>query len=152
MSAWIFFIVCGWVGCWVGFNFLAPLAFLAETQPLSPGRLCLATLTAARAGHVTFRVGAVRRGYAFSTWIAPRYAVVIDRDFLRVASPAQVRFVLAHELGHCVLGHLRFRWAAVLTGLVMVPAVRARFAQHETEANVYAMKLTGLSLADLAAR
>ena len=91
---------------WLVFNWLAPLAALRGAVRLSLGRIPGEIVQRAGAERVEFYQAVLDRGYAFSIWSWPHQFVVLDRGFALHAHPAQVRFVLAHELGHGVHGLL----------------------------------------------
>lgn len=129
---------------WLLFNWLAPLSLLAFAERMSVGRIPKNILDKADAYHVHYYVARLVRPGAFTTWLGWKHAVVLDRDFLQKAFPSQVRFVLAHELGHCALGHLKRRWFCTVTGLALLPAVREYLKGKEEEADIFAEKLTGL--------
>lgn len=145
--------ILGLATVWLLFNWLAPLSVLAFAEPLPLGRIPDDILRKAQAHRVRYYVSDLvqaskepnMKGLAFSTWLGWKHAVVLDRSFLRGAYPSQIRFVLAHELGHCALGHLKKRWLATVTGLCLLPAVRAHLEHNEEEADAWAEKLSGLS-------
>ena len=135
---------------WLVFNWLAPLAALRGAVRLSLGRIPGEIVQRAGAERVEFYQAVLDRGYAFSIWSWPHQFVVLDRGFALHAHPAQVRFVLAHELGHCALGHLRRRWLAAVTGAALCAPFRRRLVRGEEEAaDAYAEALTGLPRAVL---
>ncbi len=138
------YITTGVFIAWLIFNWLAPLSLLSYCQRISIGRIPKNILDAADAHHVRFYVGKLERSAAFSTWLGWRHAVVLDRDFMHSAPSDVVRFVLAHELGHCVLGHLRLRWLLTVTALAMLPSMRRYLDQKEGDADAYAEALTGV--------
>lgn len=134
----------GIFGAWLVFNWLAPLSLLAFAEPMSVGRLPKDILEKANAYRVRFYIGKLPRSAALSSWLGWKHVVVMGRDFMAHASPAQVRFVLAHELGHCALGHLKRRWFCTVTGLALVPAVGRYLRAKEEEADAWAEELSGI--------
>lgn len=129
---------------WVAFNWAAPFTVLARAERIGRGRLPAELLEWARDARVRFYVARLVGGYGYSVWAPPWSVVVFDRGFLARASPALVRFVVAHELAHFALGHHRQRWFAVVTGAVLIPAVRRRLKRMEAEADAVAERHTGL--------
>lgn len=131
---------------WLIFNFLAPLSLIRTATPMGIGRIPADILYRANAHKVRYYVDDLRalnaNGFAFSTWLVFRHAVVLDRNFLLHAPPEVIRFVLAHELGHCALGHLRQRYFLTVTGLILFPAIRRWLATKEHEADAWAEKLS----------
>lgn len=128
---------------WGLFNWLAPLAMLHFAERLSIGRVPGDILVRGKAHHVRFYVsGALgSRGCACSVWSGPFHAVIVSRAFLQAASADQIRFTLAHELGHCAMGHLRLRWLLVTTGLILLPFGRRMLERTESAADAYAESL-----------
>ena len=129
---------------WVLFNWAAPLAVLARAERLGLGRLPADLLRRPEARRVRFYLGSLRRSYGFSVWLWPWTVVVFDRRFFSGASGDLVRWVVAHELGHALRGDQVERWWAIVTGAVLLPAARRRLRWHETNADLYAIALTGL--------
>lgn len=143
----------GLLGAWLLFNFLAPLSLLAFAEPMSLGRIPADILQAANAHKVKYyHAKLAHDGFAFSTWLGTRHAVVLSKSFLERGYPTQIRFVLAHELAHCILGHLRLRWLITVTGLVLLPPVKRWFATKEEEADLLGERLSGLPRAVLSDR
>ena len=142
MSVW--FVAGFLLILWLLFNWLAPLSLLATATRMSLGRIPKDILDRANAYHVHYYVAKLNGSAALSTWLGWKHAVVLDRDFLHHASPGRVRFVLAHELGHCALGHLKRRWLCTVTGLALLPVVSAYLRRKEEEADAYAETLSGL--------
>ena len=129
---------------WLAFNVAASYAPLLLAERISPGRLPAELLARGEARRVRFYVGANRMSYAFSAWAPPLWTVVVfDREFFRRATPELVRFVVAHELGHAAAHHHVWRWAAVVPGVALLPAVRRALARQDTTADAYATALTG---------
>lgn len=134
---------------WAVFNYFVPLTVLSFAQRMSIGRIPADILRRANVHRVEYYVANLARGYAFSIWLGWRHAVVLDKNFLRLGAPAQIRFVLAHELGHCALGHLKLRWLAVVTGAMLLPCVRRWLKRLEDQADEFAENLAGLPRAVL---
>lgn len=132
---------------WVGFNWVAPLAVLVEAKPISPGRLPSELLVSNEARKVKFYLADLNLGYGYSVWSPPWSMILFDRRFFNRASPALVRFVIAHELAHFSLNHHRKRWFLVVLGLAILPSVRNRFRWYEFEADAEATRRTGLTRA-----
>ncbi|MDZ4346061.1 MAG: hypothetical protein U1E51_26920 [Candidatus Binatia bacterium] len=134
---------------WVLFNWAAPFATLVDAARISPGRLPAALLTSAGARKARFYTANLPRGkrigLGFSIWAPPFSAVVFDREFFAHASTPMIRFVVAHELAHFSLGHHRMRWWAVVSGAILLPAVRQRLVNTEDEADAEATRRTGLA-------
>ena len=144
----VWWIVLGLI-LWLIFNWLAPLSLLAFAERLSIGRIPRNILDKANAYHVHYYVAKLVRPGAFTTWLGWKHAVVIDRDFLQRAHPSQIRFVLAHELGHCALGHMKVRWLCTVTGFALLPPVQRFLRRKEEEADDFAEKLSGIDRAVL---
>ncbi len=133
------------IGLWVGFNLAAPYVILLRAERISWGRLPAELLTGKRYKKVRFYMTTLSGGYGYSVFSPPLNLVVFDRMFFASASPALIRFVVAHELAHFTLGHHRLRWLAVVSGLVLLPAVRRWLLRMEDEADVEASRRTGLT-------
>lgn len=131
---------------WLGFNLLAPYAVLLRAEPISWGRLPAALLTQQRDKKVRFYMSTLRTSFGYSVWAPPGlHLVIFDRTFFAHASPAELRFVISHELAHFHQHHHQKRWMLVVTGLVLLPAVRRWLLQMEDDADVEAERRTGLS-------
>ena len=140
----IWLTVIGFIVVWVAFNVAAAYAPLLLSERISPGRLPTELLARGEARRVRFYVGTCVSAYAFSSWAPPLWTVVVfDRRFFRQATPALLRFVVAHELGHAANGHHVLRWCAVVSGAALLPAVRRALARQEEQADAYATFLTG---------
>jgi Zn-dependent protease with chaperone function len=137
---WIIALLLGWLL----FNWLATYSLLLKAERMSVGRIPRDILDKANAYHVQYYVSDLIRRGALTTWLGWKYAVIIDRMYMRNATPAQFRFVLAHELGHCALGHMRARWLCTVSGLALIPAVQRYLKRKEDEADAFAEKLSGL--------
>lgn len=131
------------LGVWLVFNLLAPYSVLAQAERISPGRLPAELLIWPKDKKVRFYMTTLSGGYGYSVWAPPFDIVVFDRVFFKRAPPTLIRYVVAHELAHFTLGHHRKRWFAVVTGLVMFPAVRRWLLRMEDEADVVAETRTG---------
>lgn len=133
------------VGLWVVFNLLAPYAVLLKAEPISWGRLPAELLTAQRDKRVKFYITTLKGSYGYSVF-SPigLHLVIFDKNFFSRASPACIRFVISHELGHYHLRHHQKRWLLVVTGLVLLPAIRRWLQRMEDEADVEAARRTGL--------
>ncbi len=132
------------IGLWVAFNLIAPYAVLLRAEPISWGRLPAELLTAERDRNVRFYITTLNNSYGYSVFSPFLNLVVFDKRFFAHASPSLMRFVIAHELAHFHLNHHRKRWVMVLTGLVLIPAVRRWLLRMEDEADVEAVRRTGL--------
>lgn len=129
---------------WLLANLAAPYAALLLAERISPGRLPAELLARGEARAVEFYLANTTMSYGYSCWLPGRGTMVIfNREFFRRATPSLVRFVVAHELGHAVSHHHYWRWAAVVTGAVLLPWVRRVMLRHEAEADAYAERLTG---------
>lgn len=129
---------------WVAFNLAAPYAPLMLAERISPGRLPAELLQLGEARRVRFYVGRTLTSYAFSAWAPPLWHIVVfDERFFSRATQELLRFVIAHELGHAAAHHHIWRWAAVTSGAVLLPAVRRALQRQEDSADAYATKLTG---------
>ena len=130
---------------WLAFNWLAPFAVLASAERMSAGRV--SETLAAEAARIGVRLYTAKLdragGYSVLAW--PMKLVVFDRESLARTPAWAWRFLIAHELGHCALGHLRERWLLTVSGLVLLPAARRRLQEMEREADAYAERLTGLA-------
>ena len=82
---------------------------------------------------------------AYSVWMPGRQAVVLNARYVREATKEQLRYVMAHEVGHLRLGHARrhFLRAALGYGL-FVRASQATLERFEQEADAYATMVTGM--------
>lgn len=129
---------------WLLLNWLSPRATVLAAERMSPARIPAELNAIAEELGVEFYISNLARGYGFSAWTWPRTIVVFDREFLRQCTPSFVRFVIGHELGHCVLGHLRRRWLYTVTLAVLLPAYRRRLEVFEDEADDYATLHTGM--------
>lgn len=135
--------------------FLAVSAVLHWLAPFSiaRGRVRLTTrsvtlygipaLEARRVG-IVFYTAQDLKGYAFSCRLGFKRAVVVDETFYCFAQSQVVAFVMAHEIAHHVLGHVRFRWLCQFTFAYLIPAVRRALERTEDEANEWAELATGL--------
>lgn len=142
MTWWLWLLVA--LSVWLLFNCLAPLSLLAFAEPMSLGRIPADILKAADAHKVKYFSANLVRGFAFTTWLGTSHAVVLSKRLLEQGYPTQIRFILAHELAHCILGHLRLRWLLTVTGLCLVPPVAKWFRTKEEEADFLAERLSGL--------
>lgn len=125
-------------------NWLSPLATLRGAQELSGGRVPAEILKLARSLGATLYLHDLTRGPGFSAWVAGRgHLIVLDRTFVSKLTPEHIRFVMAHELGHVALGHLKVRWLLVTSGAILLPAARRVLKHHEEEADSFAERLTG---------
>ena len=140
MTAWFLVLIVAWLL----FNWLAPLSLLANATRMSIGRVPKDILDRANAYHVHYYVAKLNGPLALSTWLGWKYAVVLDRNFLQNARADQVRFVLAHELGHCALHHLQLRWLCTVLVLSWIPTVNAYLRRKEEDADAFAEELSGL--------
>lgn len=130
---------------WLLFNLVAPYVPLIEAERVSPGRLPRELLARGEAKYISFYIGPTRFSYAYSAWAPGKGTVVIfNREFFRRAPPDLVKWVVGHELGHAAAGHHRWRWAAIVSGAVLIPWVRRRLEKHERSADTYALLLTGI--------
>lgn len=132
------------VGLWVAFNLIAPYVILLRAERVSWGRLPAELLTAKRDKRVRFYITTLNNSYGYSVFSPWLNLVVFDKRFFAHASPSLIRFVIAHELAHFHHNHHRKRWAAVVTGLVLIPAVRRWLLRMEDEADAEASRRTGL--------
>jgi hypothetical protein len=138
-----FFLVL--LGLWLVFNFASPYTVLLQAEPISPGRLPGGLLIWPKDRKVRFFMTNLSRSYGYSVWAPPFNLVVFDRTFFANASPALIRYVVAHELAHFTLGHHRKRWFAVVTGAALLPGVRRWLLRMEDEADVVAVTRTGFT-------
>lgn len=129
---------------WVVFNIAAPYAVLLKAERISPGRLPAELLMWKRDRKVQFYMTILRGGYGYSVFSPGLHLVIFDRAFFARASPALIRFVVAHELAHFHQGHHRMRWFAVVTGFVLFPFVRRWLLRMEDAADAEAEYRTGL--------
>jgi Zn-dependent protease with chaperone function len=130
---------------WFAFNLLAPWAVLAYSEPMSMGRVPQRIAGVAREMDVRLYTSALDSPGGFSVLAWPRTIVVFDRDSLARQPADALRFLMAHELGHCALGHLVERWWYTVTGLALLPVVQRRLLSMEREADRYAEALTGIA-------
>lgn len=141
--------ILGLLAAWLLFNWLAPFSLLLNAERLSVGRIPRDILDKADAYHVQYYTANLLRRGAITTWLGWKYAVIIDKTYMRNAAPAQFRYVMAHELGHCALGHTRSRWLATVTGACLIPPIKAFLQCKEDEADAFAEQLSGLPAAIL---
>lgn len=94
--------------------------------------------------NVRFYTAELNDAGGFSVLAWPRMFVVFDRESLAQTPAWALRFLVAHELGHCALGHLQARWLLTVSGLVLLPAAQRWLGEMEREADAYAERLTGL--------
>lgn len=132
---------------WIALNIAAPFAILLGAQRVARGRLPAELLAWDSDAEVRFYVSTLRAGYGFSLWAPPWSVIVFDREFFRHAGSDLIRFVIAHELAHFTLGHHKFRWFSVVTGIVLFPAVRRKLRRMEDEADAVATIKTGFNRA-----
>lgn len=111
---------------------------------MNVGNLPGEILYRANANRVRYYRAKLDRGFAFTVWSWPYRIVVINDDFLALSRPDIIRFVLAHELGHIVLGHSFARWISVVTGMALFPSVRRWLGRNEGDADEYAEQLSGV--------
>jgi len=135
------------LGCvaWIFFNWLAPWTLLAGAQPMSAGRIAPEIAAHARGLGVRLYVARLAAPGGFSVLAWPRQLVFFDHGSLARTPAWALRFLIAHELGHCALGHIRVRWLMTVTGLCLLPGARRRLRAMEREADAYAERLTGLA-------
>ncbi len=129
---------------WVTFNWLAPWTLLVRAEPMSLGRV--SQDVAARAAQLGVRLYTQRllRPGGFSVLAWPQRIVVFDSASLALTPAPALRFLIAHELGHCALGHVGERWLLVVSGAILLPVARRRLVAMEREADAYAEALTGV--------
>ena len=133
------------VGLWVAFNLIAPYAILLRAEQVSWGRLPAELLMVKRDKQVRFYITTLNNSYGYSVFSPFLNLVVFDKRFFAHASPAELRFVISHELAHFHQHHHQKRWMLVVTGLVLLPAVRRWLLQMEDDADAEAERRTGLS-------
>ncbi len=139
----IWFVLISFVVIWILVNVFAPYAVLLRAERISWGRLPAALLTSPRDRKVKFYLTALSGGYGYSVFSPFLNLVVFDREFFAYASPALIRFVIAHELAHFHQNHHIKRWLAVVTGLVLIPPVRSWLLRMEDAADEEAARRTG---------
>lgn len=102
----------------------------------------------AGAGPVAFYSKAIDKDTplaAFATWTPTERAVVINLRWILWGSPEELRFIVAHELGHLVLGHSRHGFIRNSLGYGMaIPISAAARRRREDEADTFAWHLTGI--------
>lgn len=116
---------------WLLLNELAPLALLYGAKREHP--MPWALIRRAR----FYSSEKLTGGIACSCVVGPYFIIMAHP---RVYTE-RMDLVLAHEIGHCVLGHLRWRWLAQVTGAALLPWVQRRVAKFEGEANDWAFAL-----------
>lgn len=136
-------VVVGLLVLWVIANCAAPYCALAGAERISPGRLPAELLVWPRDRKVRFYITHCHYGYGFSVWAPFANLVFFDREFFANASPALIRYVVAHEIAHFSFGHHRKRWLCVVTGLILLPQVRKWIEVMEEEADEEAARRTG---------
>ena len=131
---------------WLVFNILAPYAVLLRAEPISWGRLPAALLTNVKDKKVRFYITTLKGSYGYSVFSPTGlHLVVFDKTFFAKASPACIRFVVSHELAHFHQRHHQKRWLLVVTGLVLLPAIRRWLLRMEDEADLDAAYRTGFT-------
>lgn len=139
-------LILGWfAGAW-----LSPVLLAADRKPLSLYEL---SLVPADLHHVAMKLRATFYtvgglgvdGFSFSAFFFDQRVICIDRTFLHHAPAAVVRFVIAHEIAHHLLGHPELKALAYMTGLRLFPAVRRWLENFEHQANRWAEDQTGLA-------
>ena len=130
---------------WLAFNILAPYSVLFRAKRISWGRLPAVLLTSVKDRKVRFYMMDLQQSYGYSVLAPPLNLIVFDRAFFAKASPAIIRFVVAHELAHFSLGHHWKRWLAVVLGLSAFPVTKRWFLRMEDEADAVAIKRTGFT-------
>ena len=128
---------------WLVFNILAPYAVLTKSTPISIGRLPAELLMDVDHKKVKFYTSNLAAGYGYSVWAPPLNLIIFDKAFFSRASPALIRYVVAHELGHFTLGHHKKRWFCIVTGAVLFKGIRDWLLEMEEEADVIAVRRTG---------
>ena len=136
---WLLFLLV----VWILLNILSPYAVIARSTPISIGRLPSELLMGVDHRQVKFYTATLLGGYGYSVWAPPLNLIVFDKVFFSRASPALIRYVVAHELAHFSLNHHRWRWFCIVTGVVLFPSVRVWLRRMEDEADVVAARRTG---------
>lgn len=142
--AWALFAAFQLLAAWIYPSLLAPLFNRFSPLPegeLRDGILDLARRTGFRAGGI-FVMDASRRtahGNAYFTGIFGQKRIVLFDTLIQAMSPREVIAVLAHELGHFQLRHVR--WALVRSfawsGVVLWSL--GRLAPHEAFTSAFAL-------------
>ncbi len=134
------------LGLWLALNLIAPYVVLLRAEKISWGRLPAELLMSKRDKKVRFYMTRLNNSYGYSVF-SPLFLnlVVFDKNFFAHASPALIRFVVAHEMSHFHFNHHRKRWVMVVTGLVLVPAVKRWLLRMEDEADAEAAYRTGFN-------
>ena len=130
---------------WVVFNLLAPWTLLIKAEPLSPVRLPLDLAREAQRIRARLYSTRLARPGALSVLAWPWRLVLLDRDSLARMPAWALRFLVAHELGHCAAGHLAVRWWLAVSGLALLPVARWWVNEMERSADRYAERMTGLA-------
>jgi Zn-dependent peptidase ImmA (M78 family) len=87
-------------------------------------------------------------GLAYSMWLPWKNIVVLDARMLLDYSNNQINFIVAHEIGHLVLGHCRRSFWRVATGRMMLFVENeSERARDEIEADNFARGVTGYDMA-----
>jgi Zn-dependent protease with chaperone function len=129
---------------WVLFNFVAPFAVLKDAKRMTVANLPGEILYRANASKVRYYRAKLYGGAAFTVWSWPYKYIVMSDDFLKMAHPTAIRFVLAHELGHVVLGHTFKKWLAIVLLIGLIPPVHRWIMRDEDRADEYAEQLSGV--------
>jgi len=91
------------------------------------------------------RGGASSSIYGF---LFPRFLILLPRDLLQCEREAELRVVIAHELGHCILRHhVVERWLRLL-GLILLldpvlPTAFMRHCKNEEDADRVGVRILG---------
>lgn len=82
-------------------------------------------------------------GYAVSSWLGFRRVVFVNATFAQFGSKESVQFILCHEVGHHVMGHVTERLIFFALLMHWLRDVRRHLDLHEHAANRYAEAMTG---------
>ncbi|MDH4120089.1 MAG: M48 family metallopeptidase [Deltaproteobacteria bacterium] len=133
---WLAAFILGvqWVLVWLFPTFIAPL--FNRFTPLPAGELRERVEAQAKAGGFrpkgVFEMDASRRSghsNAYFTGLGRSKRIVLFDTLLKDLTPTQIEAVMAHEIGHYKLGHIRRRlaWGAAFTfGLLFAASLAAR--------------------------
>lgn len=129
---------------WLLFNWLAPFALLSRAERMSKGRLPSDLSSMARDLNVRIYTSKLYTSGGFSVMAWPYKLVMFDRESLSRTPAWALRFLIAHELGHCALGHLHRRWWLTVTGITLLPTAQRYLQQMEKDADAFAAGITGI--------
>lgn len=140
---WYYWTLLGLLIAWLLINEVSPLATVFFCKPLDP-KLWVPLVARTKVTGIRFYQGHLLFGPACSMTCFHLQLVFLHTKVSTWFTPTEIDAILAHEIGHQKLHHLRKRWLIIVTGLVMIPFFkRILRVDHEEQADIYAAKLIG---------